>query len=356
METLKKSPIYNISMCSLENFHTCFLAWIAQNYSKEFLKALIDKEFCENTEIKVNTQVKCSKTIILDLMIEIKENKNKEYIIIENKLKSYPTKEQLLKYQEHFQNEKATYILLSLAPSVDLPSEWRFLNYNDLKQVLLNKFSFENQYHEALVNDYIQVIDSIAKAFPKTLTKNYDFYEKNELDNIGLKDIYIKYRTSEFADYIKRYINKPDYYIGYSFHNKKGTIDIIKHLDEVDSYLGIQIEHNQYRYYLRSLCKDNSKKANEIREKIANYLYAKDYWFNNTLSPNRPTIYKNFCGYNPDFIYRYFQIDQMFNVSGLQNVSYDKIAKKIKSDLDSLEKHQSDIIEIIKEYINKSNF
>lgn len=33
---LNKSPIYNLSMCSLENFHTCFLKWFGQNYPQEF--------------------------------------------------------------------------------------------------------------------------------------------------------------------------------------------------------------------------------------------------------------------------------------------------------------------------------
>lgn len=29
---LLNSPIYNMSMCSLENFHTCFLSWLGKNY------------------------------------------------------------------------------------------------------------------------------------------------------------------------------------------------------------------------------------------------------------------------------------------------------------------------------------
>lgn len=34
---LQNSPIYNISMCSLENFHTCFLKWLGQNYPRFIL-------------------------------------------------------------------------------------------------------------------------------------------------------------------------------------------------------------------------------------------------------------------------------------------------------------------------------
>ncbi len=37
---LTNSPIYNMSMCSLENFHTCFLSWLGNNYKHEFLEIL----------------------------------------------------------------------------------------------------------------------------------------------------------------------------------------------------------------------------------------------------------------------------------------------------------------------------
>ena len=38
---LKQSPLYNLSLSSLENFHTAFLVWLGKNYKKEFLSVFI---------------------------------------------------------------------------------------------------------------------------------------------------------------------------------------------------------------------------------------------------------------------------------------------------------------------------
>ena len=61
------SPMYNLSLCSLENFHTSFLAWVIENYPKETLSSLLKRNFSQNIEIEIKTQVKHSKDIILDL-------------------------------------------------------------------------------------------------------------------------------------------------------------------------------------------------------------------------------------------------------------------------------------------------
>ena len=38
MNNILVSPIYNLSMCSLENFHTCFLNWLGNKYPQKTLK------------------------------------------------------------------------------------------------------------------------------------------------------------------------------------------------------------------------------------------------------------------------------------------------------------------------------
>ena len=102
MENLLNSPIYNLSMCSLENFHTCFLSWLGNNYKHEFLEILTGVHYIDKVEIKVETQVNYGKNNILDMLITVKNGDNTEYIVIENKLKSFPTEEQLSRYQECF--------------------------------------------------------------------------------------------------------------------------------------------------------------------------------------------------------------------------------------------------------------
>ncbi len=332
---LVNSPIYNLSMCSLENFHTCFLKWLGQNYPQEFLKFLLNKECPDNLKLNFETQVRCSKDVILDLQIKIIDGDNTEYIVIENKLKSYPTNEQLIKYQDCIKDRNATFILLSLASKFELPAGWKYISYQSLAETLSKITDFKNKYDEFLIKDYVNVVTAFSNAFPKISTGIYDFYELNELDEIGLKDIYVKYRTTEFVNYIEKKLNRNDISVGYSFHNKKGTIDIVKPLNLSGCNIGIQIEGNQYRYFMNI-----PDVENDLREEIALKISEQNYWFNNTKNPFRPKIYNKFCGYEPAFIYRYYEKD-------LNNVSYEKIVEQIEKDINILDENQYKIMRII---------
>ena len=318
---LKNSPIFNISMCSLENFHTCFLQWLGNKYKKEFVKLLTDKDYSNDCLIDFKTQVHCGANNILDLLIEIKNKNNTEYIIIENKIKSIATADQLKKYQECFKDKSAEFILLSLAPKHDVLNGWRYMSYLKLTEILSE----------------ITEVKTLAELFKIENTYKYDFYKENKFDELDLKDIYIKYKTSELANYIKENINRTDWDIGYSFHNKKGTIDISKNFN--NSILGLQIEGNQYRYFLRTDIKDSSERARINREKIAKSLFEKQYWFLGTIETKRSQIYKGFCGYTPDVIYRYFLIEN--------DVSYEKIVEQIKNDIAFVDKNFNSIKQII---------
>ncbi len=348
---LKQSIIYNLSMCSLENFHTCFLAWLGQNYSKEFVHIISGKLYGDNTNIKIDTQVNYGKSNILDLQIQIQDGDNTEYIIIENKLKSFPTDEQLTRYQECFQHQKAEFILLSFAPKLNISTGWRYMSYTELAEKMSGAFSYKNEYDKNLIEDYINVIKTISNAFPADSTYTYDFYEINSLDEIGLKDIYVKYRTSELTDYIRENVNRDDWYIGYSFHNKKGTIDLFKDFENPAFKMGLQIEGSQYRYCLITQQGDSSEEARKNRENIARELLANGYWFCNTYNTERGRLYTDFCGYNPDFIYRYFTLDKHFGKESLKDVLYERIVEQIQNDMNNLDKNIDAISKIVSENI-----
>lgn len=344
---LQNSAIYNMSMCSLENFHTCFLKWLGQNYPRQFLNVLLNINISDNINVKFETQVRYSKDTILDLQITLNDGQETEFIVIENKLKSYPTQEQLIKYQNHFKDKKSTFILLSLVPNFEVPNGWQYVSYKNLAEKLSQIPEFKNQYDEFLITDYINVVKVIANAFPETSTQQYDFYETNKLDEIGLKDVYVKWRTSEFANYIKQKLKRTEWDIGFSFHNKKGTIDVVKSFPKYGFNIGIQIENNQYRYFMNILWNDTSDNANKQREIIANQIAMNNYWFQNTMNPVKARTYENFCGYAPGFIYRYFYIDKYFEEYNLSKVSYESIFEQIKKDIKSLDKNQHEIIRIV---------
>ena len=347
MNNLLTSPIYNLSMCSLENFHTCFLNWLGNKYPQETLKLFSNKQVLNPNNIKFETQVQYGTDIKLDLQITISDGNETEFIIIENKLKSYPTIEQLKKYEQAFKEKKASFILLSLAPITEIPDSWQYYSYHQLEENLKMQFNDLKDYDKYLIDDYINVVTQLVNAFPKTSSQKYDFYENNKLDEIGLKDIYVKWRTSEFANYIKQKLNRTEWGIGFSFHNKKGTIDIVKSFPKYGFNIGIQIENNQYRYFMNILWNDTSDNANKQREIIANQIAMNNYWFQNTMNPVKARTYENFCGYAPGFIYRYLYIDKYFGEYNLSKVSYDNIFEQIEKDIKSLDENQHEIIRIV---------
>lgn len=346
MENLLNSPIYNLSMCSLENFHTCFLYWLGNKYPRETLKLFSNKQVLNPNNIKFETQVQYGTDIKLDLQITISDGNEAEFIIIENKLKSYPTIEQLKKYEQAFKEKKASFILLSLAPITEIPDSWQYYSYHQLEENLKMQFNELKDYDKYLVDDYINVIRHITSVFPTSSKQMFDFYDCTSLDNLGLKDIYIKFKTAELTNIIKKRIKSKDIYIGHSFHNKKGTIDIVKSLLNDKFHIGIQIEKDQYRYFVRF----GNNEDCSIREKITEELFSQNCWFFNTDISTRGQIYKTFLGYKPDFIYRYITLSDLFGKQ-LENISFNEIAQKVEQDICRLEENEAKIIRIIANYL-----
>lgn len=337
-------------MCSLENFHTCFWEWVGNTYKKDFLKVFIDKDILNENYIDYTAQVHLS-DFKSDFEIKLNENNQEKRIIIENKITSFPSDIQLEYYQKEAGPKNNTFILTSLAPKFDIPKPWKYLSYTEIadnmSKIFNKKFKYKNDFHKYLIQDYINVIRYLSKNFPCDKTEKYDFYSKEDLSPVGLRDIYIKWRTSEFANYIKKYINGCYYYVHHSFHNKKGTIDIIKTFTHQSPFdIGIQIEGNQYRYFINTF-NDESVEFNQLREELAKELLEKGYWFINTQTPKKSKIYKSFCGYNPGFVYRYFLIDKFFGVDNLEDVSYEQIAEKIYQDIINLDKNIVAILKIV---------
>lgn len=343
---IQNSPIYNLSMCSLENFHTNFIYWLGSNYPNESLKLFIPGKSVEN--IKFENQVKHNE-YIFDLCVTMGNN-NEEILIIENKLKSFPTEKQLTEYSDAFEGKNAAFILLSLAPKTKLPEKWQFLSYAELANRMHKVFDnadFLNEYHKYLVKDYISVIETISKNFPQNKSMKYDFYDVTVVDD--LKDIYIKYRTSELCSYIDTTANlsaTENLSATVDFRNKQGIINVSYKFEDYNIIFAIQIQHKEYRYGIRY----GDKTENELRETIANKLVNNGLWFNGCTesypnAKNYPS--KKFCGYKPNFIYRYQTLEKMFNKNKMSDITYREIAEKVSEDITALMEHKDKIVNLI---------
>ena len=93
-----------------------------------------------------------------------------------------------------------------------------------------------------------------------------------------------------------------------------------------------------------------NKNDNEKRETIATKLKEKDIWFKNCINyyPRaRNYESKKFCGYNPNFIYRYQTLDKLFNKKSTSEVTYKEIAEKIQKDIFDLETNKNEIVNVM---------
>lgn len=89
IDSLKKSPIFAMSLGAHELYHSNFWAWIAENYAMEFVELFFP--ILKGKTVQVNWEAGNR-----DITFECD---GKSYVI-ENKLKSMPTKEQLCKYEK----------------------------------------------------------------------------------------------------------------------------------------------------------------------------------------------------------------------------------------------------------------
>lgn len=342
----KQSPIYNLSMCSLENFHTCFLKWLGNEYPEKTFKLLTGKG---EQNIKFFTQENCGK-YRFDLVA--KDKYNKIIMVLENKLKSYPTTEQLYNYSEVLKSDKPKKILLSLVKPnfFDEKFDWEYKSYADLAEGLRTQnFQFKNDYHKFLVDDYVEFITELSERFKELPnTGKYDFYSvvdgKDKEKYKDIRDIYIKYRTDELRCSIEGKLKESTISaeLKTDFRNKQGILDIRKTLQkEPEIVFLIQIQHNQYRYCMVGDGIKEAKKRLSLAQEIKN----NDLWFFPTEKYKSHCSDKHFCEYKPCFIYNYEKLND--------SITYKELFNKIKEDMQHLEDKKNDILNLISNNTSK---
>lgn len=181
---LSSSPLFNLSLSSKELFHSNFLAWLAQHYPNFFVeicKELGCKADWSNAEWNVKREYKN-----FDLCITSDE---KIVMVLENKVKSIPTKAQLDEYVEKLKKEKKQYegnidlILLSLSTSfpdkqaIEDEKKWQIRNYKDLCTATRKHMQLiNNQYHKALIEDYCSFVATLHEYSESWKVKDSSFF------------------------------------------------------------------------------------------------------------------------------------------------------------------------------------
>ncbi len=314
LKSLNMSPLFNLSLTSKELFHSNFLAWLGTQFPNQFslmMSDLLDiKDYILYESIK--REYKHS-----DICFKMKNGSDIKSVIIENKVKSIPYKEQLEQYSEKMPGNER--ILLSLIKHEEFDG-WKSYYYHDLSVMIKRYFDLSGSYYNEIVKDYCEFIDELSTianliSFEDPSKEFYSYYnDKNyfcqKLNDIRLQDIFMKGKSSIICNMIKEKLeieasqpriediwNKTlfpvnEIRVGHGFTRNTGLIEIkYKITDSV--ILGIQIQGKHYRRIIELQKKINSEQKKIGINDILNSIGLSDYYWMNNFSIPAKHFYPN---------------------------------------------------------------
>lgn len=343
IESLKKNPLHYMSISSNELFHSNFWYWMF-DFDKNILSFFLNDIVDINIEELKNITREEKK---VDLTLHMKSN---QVILIENKFKSSPRKEQLKEYQEKIKQDKNKIFKKGLITGIlkpsfledeDIKEDWCFLSYKQIGEGLLkylksvhastSKYKYIEDYANYVIELYDLLVLFLSTVKDELITK--DNFVVNELEKIKLGDVLKKLNADCFCNYLRNLNNDNHVNIENSFYNKNAVLDC-KYVKEIEKdksiELGIQIQADKYRRFFSVVSKD-IKKHYSLEEQIC-YL-EKQGWFNSLEEDEKN--YNTFSKDNAYLMkYQYFKLTDN-NVEVLSKLIFEdmKRAKKMIENL-----------------------
>lgn len=310
VEYLRNSLIYQMSLGSKELFHSNVWWWLIEN-DKNFIRSFIpnfEPSKYHNSEYIWAKREERNRDILIWLE---EDNGKKSHLVIENKIKTLPTTEQLKDYtmnlgENAFIGGVLTGIGDCLLDSSELNGingvigKWSYVSYkeiaNRILEIALISTSDSIIGHIEQIKEYCNIINCLNLILEENLNKNKNALsfdcDYDSLNNLRIADIFKKHKGSHFLNYIKAHNEeleamKPNGYnliICQSFNNGKTTLDI-RFSNWVDgntpyNLLGVQIEGDQFRI----VAEKNAHPENINSDLIYNEL--KDCWFDDSYDKN----------------------------------------------------------------------
>jgi hypothetical protein len=301
INNLKQSPLFYLFLSSKELFHSNFWSWLSMINKEETLKLFIKNfsDFESADFIREHKQKNSSHSSKVDLLIR----HPKSLIVIENKVKDFPKCEQLERIRKSFNDENVEYILVTLFCIPDLSfNGWSIKTYKDIsEEIIPNNFSSE-PYYQGLISDYKTFTKDLSDLIENLgFTDKYDFaiaFERElfeKLNEIKIWEGYQKMRASHLLNNFNKN-NIHNVLNSYGINNQKATITFSKLLNK-NYEIGIQIENNQFRRFIRGVKHEEFSKS-----LIDSNIFFRSNW-------KSPRDKKETLGYKPDFKYQYEKID-----------------------------------------------
>ena len=279
---LLESPLFNLSLTNKELFHSNFLAWFGKKYRNDFKKlinSLLGLEICPE-EFSIDREFK-------HFDICIKNSTNEPKVIIENKVKSVPTKEQLDRYRNDVNDKTCQFVLLTMTSHLhDMRNAdgWNIITYKDLANKLVEvKNTLSNSYHKKLLEDYCDYVANL-----QNLISYFDsegsYFSGNDGIKIdaGIHDICGKRKAQILYQKLKVKCEEKHWpvvsnetdldtnkiMLGWGFTNSQPLVEV-KLKSKCDDIIVIQIQGKQYRHAVEFFDKEMENRITK-KEKNTN--------------------------------------------------------------------------------------
>lgn len=299
IKELNENALYKISMSSIELFHSNFWDWMFSKYKESiqyFFEDIVN--FDDISSVSSKREHKH-----LDLLIE----DNNHFYIIENKIKSLPDEQQLKRYSEKTIYKKtfrrgiiASIVKIDLSEELMSKDKWVNLSYKEIS-TRIKKFRNDYIKHHSdydsfdfeLIERYCKMISDISSLVENENAEKEQYRLNTKLSEIGFDVVYrkligsilkSKFLKSEKFMKFKPFFEEEGIYS--SINRAKLTFSIYLQAKEKDTSIGIQIEENDYRWFLHKSHEPNQiiLSKNHKEEIAIEYFKVQrgkyDKWFN----------------------------------------------------------------------------
>lgn len=364
---LNELAIFKMSLGSKELFHSNFLEFI-WDVNREFFIRIVNLliKNCGHTEeivLQDNMHLGREK-LNFDLCLYTgEEDKPDNYImIIENKVKSIPSKSQWDNYTKKIkQKNKPYFILLTLLNEFPDKKEikeghiWDICSYKELKEAIKNNLEdVKDANTKMYIEDYcvfIGLMHELSSLIVPDTFKKQSLFPSEEIElfkKSRLHDLYIKLRGLSFLQELKHLIGEdkvmvssfagdklrqkilkheegfvPDkVYLNFAIYRSEGQVAafVFNNKSPMGDIYEIVIQGVQYRHGINHYVEDSYNKI-EAQNKIWDEIHpnGKEFLCNNwkfgdnNIFPDKSSKGRNgaFLGYSNDYIYKYIKIANM---------------------------------------------
>ena len=330
---------YQLSLSNLELYHSNLFAVVLEK--SEFINHKFFSNVIDINKKYTDLRVYREKNSI-DLTIEIIDQDGQTHVIfIENKVKSLPDENQLIRYSEKDSNAKG--ILLSLVePGFELPESWFRRSYGELTEYYSDLLEKIDETFRLFLIDYIDYMKNVEKFIKKISYGESYFLEESSnkvLEGMRLRSVIEKIHYANLQNLISDLGYKT--YSGRIRGGHHFGVDLP--IEGTTSSFDIQIQGNQYRHKVNFSIEDKERLGD--LERICDIIKEKTCLFNFNLE-NNPILEKSSSRkkwkayYKKDF-YDYAHIRK--------DVSCKKLIDYIKEDVKKIEENLNIVKDIILE-------